>query len=122
MSKIIKAMNVMISNSFSLRNVTQGHSPGEYFFNYEKYNWSIYRNHENEYFLNYYPKIKSFKQIIDISIDEWDESVEYVTYSTKDLPTKEARETFSELYTLVKEKIYGMDEILDDIINNEIPF
>jgi len=42
-----------------------------------------------------------------------------IGYSTNELATKEAKDTFAELYTLVGEKAYGMDGVLDEIIASD---
>jgi hypothetical protein len=44
------------------------------------------------------------------------ENINSVPYNTKTLGTKEAKDSFKELNTIIKEKVYGMDDVLDDII------
>jgi hypothetical protein len=50
----------------------------------------------------------------------------YVTYTTRVLGTREAVESFANLYTAVREKLYGVDKALDNIVNpsdmDDIPF
>ena len=41
---------------------------------------------------------------------------ECVSYSSKEIGTREAFESLSELYHLLTEKLYGIDRVLDDII------
>jgi hypothetical protein len=124
MSKIVRAVNVMISNSNGITTVIS--KQGEYFFLYDdKYKWSIrYNVAEDAYYLYYYPGEQSLQALA--SFEEWQTFDEFVTYSTKDLKTKEAYDSFSELYTLVKEKRYGIDAALDDIIGSgsedDLPF
>ena len=48
-----------------------------------------------------------------------------IVYKVSDIGSREARETFEELYTLLKEKAYGIDEVLNEIIEegaDDIPF
>ncbi|RUO36231.1 hypothetical protein CWE13_09515 [Aliidiomarina shirensis] len=114
----------MVSNPDLINNVLKGQHHTEYFFKYEnKHNWSIFRNHEGVYYLQYYPGEVDLSDLAGIPDQQWEEAApESVAYNTKDLATKEAVESFRDLYAIVKEKVYGMDEVLDDIIGGNIPF
>ncbi len=112
MSKIIQAVNTMILNSHKISRVTKDN--GEIFFLYDdKHKWSITEREDN-YTLYFYYGNFSFDYLIT-KIKNPDFS-EYVSYSSKEIGTREALESLSELYHLLTEKLYGIDKVLDDII------
>jgi hypothetical protein len=121
MSKIIQAVNSMISNANKITDVLRGQDDGEIFFLYKgKYKWSIKAYDGGDYFLYYYPNPKdALSELASIDEENWT-NVELTMYSTKDIKTQEAKETFRELFLKAKEKLYGMDKVLDDIINDDI--
>lgn len=45
--------------------------------------------------------------------------VDYVTYSDKEIKTREASESFRELYQIVMEKLFDLDTIFEDIIGTD---
>ena len=115
MAKIVQVANAMVSNSSKISNVLKNDK--EYFFLYnKKYKWSISKNVEEDYYLHFYPT--DTMTIEELSVfDNWSAFNQFVTYSTKDIKTQEAIETFRELYQIVSDKIYGLDDIFDEIIN-----
>ena len=120
MSKIVQAVNTMISNQKKITEVTRSALGSETFFLYDdKYLWSIAES-EGEYNLWFYPN-GELSILAGYEGFEWD-NVPMVRYSTDELGTREARATFAELYSLIKEKVYGVDEVLNDIIEQDIPF
>lgn len=123
MSKIVSAVNAMIINSNKISNVLVGQG-GEYFFLYDgKYKWSMIKR-DDDTLLWFYPSKHSLETLAAYENHDWDE-LPMVTYRTSEIGAREARESFNELYTLLKEKMYGIDEMLEEIINdadNEIPF
>lgn len=120
MSKIIEAINVMASNKDNIDMVLQGDHQSEIFFRYgKKHKWSIIKNDAGEYYLHYYPGKHNLEEMASWQPEDWHEFNGMVSYNSKDLGTKEARESLGELYTLVKEKVYGMEEVLDDIISSD---
>lgn len=124
MSKVIKAINVMVSNPSLISDVYKGMHFSEIFFKYDrKHCWSILKNAESVYYLSYFPSAPDLSRLSDISDEEWEiHGPQAVTYNTKDLATKEAIESFSELFSLVNEKVFGMDNILSEIIaSDEVP-
>jgi hypothetical protein len=124
MSKIIQAINTMITHSDKISKVIRGSMPlGEIFFLYDqKYKWSISKNDEYDtYFLHFYSDDITLEELAAYVGDDWDEFTNFVTYSSKDLKAREAYESMGELYRIVKEKAYGIDKALDDIIN-DLPF
>lgn len=124
MSKIIQAVNSIISNSNLIGKVLFGFN-NELFFTYKnKYKWSIRRQEDGNYSLWFYPSEMSIEELATIQNEEW-ENVPLMHYSTKDLATKEAFASFEELYRIAKEKVFGMDKVLDDIIKDmdeDLPF
>lgn len=117
MSKIVQAINAMVSNPDHITNVIRGYEGSELFFMYDnKYKWSIVKNQKNEYYLHFYPGKQELEHLASWSDDEWHEFSEMVSYNTNDLGTKEARSSLIELYTIISEKLFGMDSVLDDII------
>lgn len=109
----------MIQNPHKMTNVRKG--VGEYFFLYnKKYKWSVSISDEilaPTYYLHYYPFEMTIEELSKIPQEEWD-SYEYLSFSTKELKSQEAEESFQELYRMVKGKIYKVNEVLDDIIKD----
>lgn len=124
MSKIVTAINVMVSNPDRIKNVIKGYSDSECFFVYDdKHPWSIIKHNDGGYYMAYYPGNQDISKLAQIPDEHWHEAnVNCVTYTSKDLGTKEAKESMAELYNIVNEKVYGMDDVLDDIINSDPPF
>lgn len=120
MSRIIKAINAMILNVDKINKVIS--LDDKYFFEYDnKYKWSIFRDHDGTYHLNYYPEKEQDIQDV-VKLVNSKESINYVSYNTRGVASREAIDSFNNLYNIVKEKLLGMDEVLDDIINDGIPF
>lgn len=113
--KIIQVINTMISNSEKISNVLKNDS--EYFFLYnKKHKWSIKQNSDG-YLLFFYPtESYNIEQLANLV--EWNNFNEIVTYKSDEIKTREATESFSELYQIVSEKLYGIDDIFDEIIGN----
>ena len=127
MSKIVRAANAIISNSEKVSSVCRGQLSQannigeELFFLYDgKYRWSIRLDPDGECWLFFHPGNKDISTLA--AITDWDDR-NTVGYSSTTLDTREAAQTFSELYRTVEEKLYGLDEVLDDIIEqNDLPF
>ena len=124
MSKIVKAINVMVSNQNLITNVIRGAHDTEFFFIYDqKHTWSILRTSTDGFILRYYPGDVDIAMIASITDEEWmDHEPTNVMYSSKDLGTKEAHESLKDLYNIAQEKVFGMDDVLDDIIESDVPF
>ncbi|BAN47673.1 hypothetical protein [Metapseudomonas resinovorans] len=121
MSKIIQAINVMISNSSRITDVVGGYTDSEYFFIYDgKHKWSMLIGNGGAYYLHFYPGDQDLNHIAVLDEDEWDRFTKRVSYNTRDLADKEAIDSFRELYSILKEKAYGMDEVLSDIIDSDL--
>jgi hypothetical protein len=118
MSKIVQAANVMIANKENITKVGQRQNELYFLYN-EKYKWSMFRNDDPEdYFLFYYQTDLSIEElIIGVSSVE----IKSIRYSAREIATKEALSTFRDLFQILKEKNLGIEEVLDDIID-EVPF
>lgn len=114
--KIVSAVNAIILNKDRITNVINGIDPGELFFEYDnKYKWSITRS-DNTVKLWLYPTNMSLENLASMDSQEWQEFNQLIYYNAKDIGTIEAKESFEELYRLIKEKEFGADIILDDIV------
>jgi len=115
MTKVIQAINVMIGHPELITGVNL--FEGEYFFLYnKKYQWSIKSDGENGYKLYYYTQKIDYSSLgYPGSFD----AVHFVTYDSADYKTREAFETFRDLYLLIQEKLFGVDAALDDIIQTD---
>ncbi|HHX6629191.1 hypothetical protein ACEP27_01635 [Pseudomonas aeruginosa] len=124
MSKIIQAVNVMITNEQKISSVLPGQLSGEIFFLFnKKHKWSIYKQESGEYFLTYYPGPQPLEYFADMSEEDAAIFTEVVIYNSKSIGTKEGYASLKELYTILQEKLYGMDKVLNDIIeSDDIPF
>lgn len=116
MSKIVTAINRMIAGESNISNVMRGYDSVELFFMYDKYKWSIIKREAENYSLHYYPGNQTLEELASLLEEAWPEFGEMVSYRDDVLGTKEARSSLSELYTIIQEKLFGMDEVLDDII------
>jgi hypothetical protein len=123
-SKIVKAINVMASHPELISGVIKGAHETECFFVYDKkHKWSILKNSKGDFYLSYYPGDPDLAEISKIPDEYWDEhGPRAVSYNSKDLATKEATDSLRDLYTIVSEKAYGIDDILDDIIASDKEF
>lgn len=121
MSKIVKAINVMVSNPGRITDVIKGGDETECFFIYDaKHPWSILKRNDGHYYMAYYPGNQDIYELSKISSDDWHYApVVCVTYTSQELGTKEAIDSMAELYNIVSQKLYGMDDVLDDIINSD---
>lgn len=116
MSKVVQAVNAMISNPDQISNVMRNGS--ELFFLYKgKYKWSVSKNDKAEHYLFFYPGSEDIIHLANYDGHDW-EGTPMVSYSDKDIGTKEAISSFSELYTLINERVYGVNKVLDDIISD----
>ena len=121
MSKIVKAINVMVSNPSLISNVLKGVHSTECFFKYARnHYWSILKSPNGVYYLHYYPGNPKLEHLAKIPDEEWDQHGPHsVSYNSRELATKEATESLSELFAIVNEKVHGMDDVFDDIIGTD---
>lgn len=120
MSKIVQAVNSMIGKSKKISQVFYIDG-NEIFFVYDdKYKWSIKEENDENYSLHFYLSEEKIEEIANTS--DLLPPDAYITYRTDELKTREAKESFRDLYILVKEKLLGADQALDDIIFGDLPF
>lgn len=120
MSKIVQAVNAMISNPENITKVLKGND--EYFFLYKnKYSWSMARRENDEHILWFYPGVENIEELVQHDGHDW-EGVNMVAYRDTEIGTREAKASFAELFTLLKECVFGVNKVLDDIIADGIPF
>ncbi|GAB3381153.1 hypothetical protein [Lysobacter fragariae] len=118
--KIVSAVNAMIANANKISNVCHGNTPNdEVFFVYnEKYKFSVMKA-KDDVSVYFYPGGEALESLAAWDDRDWDQSgVSVVRYSAKELGDKEAMESFSELFRVAKERVYGVDDVLDDIISD----
>lgn len=118
MSKIVQAINAMVSNPEKITDSVKGSNEMECFFEYDaKHHWSILKDEDNYYRLYYYPGQTDLSSLASIPDEGWvGDTPGLVEYNTKDLATKEAIDSFRELFSIVNEKIHGMNDVLNEII------
>ena len=115
MSKIVLAVNSMISNAEKISDINRDLMDSEYLFKYDnKYVWGISENNDN-YSLYFYPETKEVNELKGVV--DW-AKFPMVVYTTEDLKTREAFESFRNLYLILEEKLYDVDLVLNDIIDN----
>ena len=121
MSKIVQAVNAMIANPNLITEVIKGEREDEIFFLYKgKYKWSMAQR-DQECYLWFYPGNEALAQLASYEGHDWEQGVAMVTYTDAEIGTKEAKASFSELYNLIKEKVFGVNDALDDIISDADP-
>lgn len=119
-AKVIAAINAMIGQHQHIQDVQKRNN--EYFYQFKGYIWSLARNLEEyedrrieDYWLYYYPKRTSVAGAMAATPDE-----PMVSYWSGNFKGKEAAESFQELYSTLEGKVYGIDDVLDNII--DLPF
>lgn len=119
MSKIVQAVNAMIANQDHISNVIPStHNKNEYFFVYKnKHVWSMLKNDDSDHRLFFYPNTNNIDYLSSLEGHEWSD-VQMVSYLDSEIATKEAKSSFSELHTILKEKLYGINDVLDEIISD----
>ncbi|NYT19588.1 MAG: hypothetical protein GKC08_04780 [Methanosarcinales archaeon] len=81
-----------------------------------KYVWSIQKE-LGDYYLIYYVNHNEVKNVIDAIKFLPKDSGLYISYNSKDHYDPKRGDVFSLLYSVVKEKLYDIDTVLDNIIN-----
>lgn len=117
MSKVVQAVNAMLSNPEKITGVHE--NDNEYYFEYNgKFKWSIRQGENGSILLYFYPGDESFTYLANVHPSEWGE-VKMVVYRDSEIGTREARASFAELLKAVQEKLYGVDALLDEIIKDD---
>lgn len=119
MSKIVQAVNAMITNIDLVTDVSPGMH--EVFFRYKgKYTWSM-RKDAADHYLYFYPNTNVETLLWHDINGQWD-SVNMIVYKDSEIGTREAKASFSELFILLKERQFGVNDVLDEIISDADPF
>jgi len=126
MSKIVEAINTMVKNNRLIEDVAilsdynNDKSQNKYFFKYKSYIWSIkdLDLEDNDFELIYYPGHNFVSDVLSEIRKPGLNDEGYVKYLSSDIKTREATESFTDLYRIVKEKLYNVDKVLDDIIGD----
>jgi len=127
MSKIVAAAKAMLSNSNKISNVINTNSYWFYLYD-QKYAWCIQSwNYEGEnrymlYFLKagenfYVDEVGVFERLSRKDVKSMVKDGDAIEYNSNEIGTDEALQAFRLLYTTVKEKGFGIDKVLDEIIN-----
>lgn len=117
--KIVSAANAMIATRDRITDAVPGTSGNEIFFLYDKkHKWSISKSANSDYTLFYYPGPQDISEMAGWPDEAWYEFGQMIRYSTKEIGTKEAKDTFAELYRVVNENLFGINGVLDEIIGN----
>jgi len=120
-AKLVRALNTMIENLDKITEVRKAGST--YVFRYlGKQTWAIqemrispFSGVSPEYRAFYFPGDETPQQAADgLAAD--DQQLERVSFSTSEIKTTEARETFSDLYRRLGMKEFNIDKVLDEII------
>lgn len=116
MSKIVEAVNSMVLNNNKISNVREYNAV--FYFSFMNYVWSIWKDEAKlaSYTLVFYPGYNNSEDVYDMATAGGYPS-KYVSYVSSDEKTKEATESFAELYRVVNEKLYNLENVLDDIIS-----
>lgn len=114
MSKIIRAINSMIINSDKISEISKWKNKYSFLFD-NKFVWSIEKTFNNNILLTIYPKYKD----LDVFFEDLEiiDTFDSITYQSLDYETKEATESFMELFTVIQEKALKVDEALNAIID-----
>jgi len=119
MNRIVQVINAMISNVDKIDNVSNQIGSEYYFLYNNKHKWSIiYNAATEEYLLSLYPSTEL--TLDDIISSEFSGLSNYVpdsiNYKSSDHKSREATESYAELYNIVKSKVFGVDDIFNDIL------
>ena len=127
MSKIVKVVNAMLSNSNRISTVIN--HDGYWFFLYdEKYAWCIQSweyEGENRYMLfflkgegsTYVNNVREFEILSRQDARSLIKNGKAIEYNTNEISSDEALQAFRLLYTTVREKGIGIDKVFDEIID-----
>ena len=127
MSKIVKAANTMVSNSNKISEVIN-HDNVWFFLYDKKYAWCMkswdYEG-DNKYLLyflmgnesSYVNDGREFEILSRQDINLLVKNGTAIEYSTNEMCSDEALQAFRQLYITVREKGFGIDKVLDEIIN-----
>ena len=121
MSKIVQVVNTMLNNPSKITNVQKGHDL--IFFNYiHEQLWGISKQDNDQIILSIYPQKDlpiAVKDLVNMDDLDWKLTPPIsIAYSSESLKESDALESFTELYRVMIEKLYGIDDIFDEIIQD----
>lgn len=113
--RIVEVVNSMISQKAKISHVIKSGDEMYFLFN-KKYKWSIRKDTGGNYHLFFYPhETYELKDLINASLED----DEYAVYSSLELKTREANESFADLYRILIEKLFKLDDVFNDIIESD---
>lgn len=113
MSKVVQAVNSMVSQAELISGVIQSERGEIYFVFGNKYVWSIDQAPADDFVLYFYPDQTEPKEAM---MSDSVPGVPTVRYRSSEIGTREAKASFAELYTIVSSKLWNMEQVLNDII------
>lgn len=118
MSKLIRVINKIIENQDKILKVFKYQK--ELFFEYKNYYWSLDKTDDEQYKLFHYPNYSDdLEHLFNRNYGNHWENVSMVTYNSEELSQNEALQSFEELYRILDDKIFGIDKVFDDILNDD---
>ncbi|WP_373493188.1 hypothetical protein [Aquiflexum sp.] len=113
--KIIQVLNSIIEKKDKITNVKPLGSL--YFFLFDgEFKWAIERDNSGDsYSVYFFPSKEALIDYLSSTLTWMEE--DYVKYSTEELKSKEAFETFKDLYQIVVDKVFDIDKMFDKIIS-----
>lgn len=122
MDRIIQVINTIIENKASITGAAKQGVVYYFLYNY-KHIFSIHEASKGGVlYFNVYPSPDySIDKIIAIraSLDPKMDDIPVITYSSADYKTIEGQESFRELLILIKSKLYDVESVFNDILNNK---
>jgi hypothetical protein len=115
MTKIVVAVNVMIENARKIKPVLRGEENLLFFVYDGRHKWGI-RLISGDAVLAFYPGNESIEELASTPAWDWDD-IQVVIYKATEIGGREALQTFQDLHRILTEKLFGVDKVLDDIID-----
>lgn len=121
MSKILQVVNTMLNNPSKITNVQK--KQDVILFNYlHDQLWGIFKQDNDHLILSIYPQKDlpiTVKDLVNMDDLDWKLTPPIsIAYSSESLKEREALESLTELYKVIIEKLYGIDDIFDEIIQD----
>ena len=115
MNKILEAMKKMASKPDNITSVTKSNDNEIFFMYNNKYCWGMLRNKRGDQLTLYYYPYGDPSDLIHVS--DW-EDVEMRSYSENDFTEPEANSIFEALYAVLDGKLYDLDSVLNEILDD----
>lgn len=115
MEKISILLQLMIENQNVITNVILDEEDN-YFFSYNSSVWSIVKAN-NLVTLTLY--VQNNLEVTTLADDINRDEINQVSYISDDFES-DNKEKLTKLYTIVKERVYGVNELLDQIISQQV--